>query len=156
MEWLHDLGLSTRRSLARAAKHTGGVLEHVGTAVDTVAHTADAILPPRLGEVHSEVHAADATDGGERTGVSSSLGCSAVHGHRNVPHWTISRRGTVSAVPTSSLHGSASPRSRRAAEAAGADVVDYEDADECIVDQEDEAAPMSRGLLGLGMHRDAR
>ena len=155
MEWLHEVGLSTRRSLARAAKHTGGMLEHVGTAVDTVAHTADALLPPRLGEVHSEVRPIESehTGGPRHTGpprVNLPHDCSAATRHR----------GAASAVPTSSLHGALSPlrptRSRRAAEEAGADDVVYADADECIVGQDDEAAPMSRGLLGLGMHKDAR
>lgn len=62
MDWLQDLGQDlgkkTRRGLAHAAKHTGGILETVGAAVEHVGTAADSILPPVEHAVQCEVSGA--------------------------------------------------------------------------------------------------
>jgi hypothetical protein len=147
MDWLQDIGLETRRGLARAAKHTGGLLDHVGSAVDSVAHTADTLLPMNYGQVESEL-----CPGGEHDAMRQAQrrdeSLRATEGV-DVPH---AAKG-LSTVPASSLRNF--ERRMRGVEGSEEETVSYKEADECDAGKE-EAAPMSRGLLGLGMHKSAR
>lgn len=153
MEWLNDIGRQTRRSLAQAARHTGGLMDHVGTAVDHVALAADSVhttlMPSLLEEVQGDVagqHADEKAHNGEHHCGSSrpSAQCSGGSSHKSL---------RALQVP-----GEASRREAAAFRRNGEgeeEPITYTEADEGA-DDAVPAAPMSRGLLGLGMNKNPR
>jgi hypothetical protein len=146
MEWLQDIGKNTRRGIVRAAKHTEGVMEMVGTVVDAAMHTADSLIPSHEHEVLTgEVAPTDemriVNPASRITGRSSE---NAAGGRKH-----------VDAVPVSSLHAT-THRARTCEDEEcddGGEVVIYSPADVGPDQRKTEGAPMSRGLLGLGMQK---
>ena len=157
MQWLDDIGKQTRRGLMHGSKHLGGVLDHVGNALDTVASATEVLFPTEqvLGDVCAGEPTLMAVGGNAETGGwRKSPPAACAHG---------------SGISTCSLDESPDGTSRsggrrarahtEASEVAGLQdgPLEYGAADEGdgMVDI-DEAAPMSRGLLGLGIHKHPR
>jgi hypothetical protein len=156
MQWLDDIGKQTRRGLVHGSKQLGGVLDHVGNAIDTVASATEVLLPAEqvLGEVCAGEPTLMAVGGNAETGGwRKSPPAACAHG---------------SCIPTCSLDESPDGTSRsggrrarvrrtEASEGLQDGPLEYGAADEGdgMVDN-DEAAPMSRGLLGLGIHKHPR
>jgi hypothetical protein len=170
MEWLKDIGKQTRRSLAQAAQHTSGLMEHVGTAVDTVALAADSLMPSQLDEVKAELAGhpqqpiADESRGAEHiNGDGTGRAARSAQGPSDGP----SRKSLRAVqVPASSLveltatvnsgaRGDEAWRERSEREEEDEEPITYAAADEGA-DDPVQAAPMSRGLLGLGMSKHPR
>jgi len=158
MQWLDDIGKQTRRGLMHGSKHLGGVLDHVGNALDTVASATEVLFPAQqvLGDVCAGEPTLMAVGGNAETG-----------GWRKSPPAACAHGSCIS---TCSLDESPDGTSRSGGRRARARTeaseglfglqdgpLEYGAADEGdgMVDI-DEAAPMSRGLLGLGIHKHPR
>lgn len=156
MDWLVDIGKHTRRGLANVAKHTGGLLDHVGAAVDSVATTADNLLPAPGLEV--EGHDIPPSTARPIVAAEGRIGRSAENGRgaENSGESLLRQHGQTGGTHTH--------RPRR--QFSGADeceedkeLVVYAQADEgaCANSgMEETAHSMSRGLLGLGIHKHPR
>jgi hypothetical protein len=169
MQWLDDLGKRTRRGVVQGSKHLGGVWDHVGNALDAAASATEVLLPAEqvLGEVCAGEQTLMAVGGNaEVCTTAQSAACG-----RDRQAWRISPPAACahgSCIPTCSLDESQDGTSRSGGRRA---LVRRTEASECLQDgpleygaadegdgmvDNDEAAPMSRGLLGLGLHKHPR
>ena len=122
MEWLHDLGKQTRRGLAHGSRAVGGVLDHVGSAVDTVASATEVLLPTGQSDVLSEVGEAEPTSEA-RGGHAERRPAQRAASRRDGPADPALCTRAPCVVPTCSLEepAAAHPGSRRARAARGSE-----------------------------------
>ena len=175
-------GRHTRRAIVQAAQHAEGVMDLVGATVD---HVARATTVDNMGDVQSDVAEAASSDVAEAASSdflpAGSCG-PAVDAHgvlvgqgspvlekkalsHHLPTDVIGRHRNARAVavPSSSLcaparSGHPARRVHDVEEEAQGEQLVYSQAD-CAEDGGggmEEAAPLSRGLLGLGMLKKAR